>query len=94
MLNFIKYRPHVTEATFSRFKESLLELVDLGFRIAEILPTRDYIVTEPEKSHGVVNKFNMTAQFLYELQGEVYLNLDAFANFSKVKIQTPSNPTA
>jgi hypothetical protein len=77
----------VTGANFSGFKDFLPDLVDLGFGIAEILPSGSCFITKPETSHGVVNKFNVTAQFLYEIQGELYLNPDVVADISKVKIE-------
>lgn len=61
--------------------------MDLGFGIAEILPTGQCFITKSDTSHGVVNKFNATAQLLYELQGELYLNPDVVADISSVKIE-------
>ena len=37
--------------------------------------------------NGVVNKFNITAQLLYELQGEMYLNSDVVADIRTVRIE-------
>ena len=34
-----------------------------------------------------MNKFNITGQLLYEIQGELYLNSDVVADLSKVKIE-------
>jgi hypothetical protein len=67
-------------------------LVDLGFGIAEILPTGESFITKPDISPGFVNKFNTTAQLLYELQGVLYLNPDVVADISKVKIENTSQP--
>ena len=63
------------------------DLVDLGFGIAEIQPDGNFFVTKPEDSRGVVNKFNITSQLLYELQGELYLNPDVVADLSGVTIE-------
>lgn len=60
--------------------------MDLSFGIAEILSDGSCFITKPDDSPGVVNKFNVTAQLLYELQGEMYLNPDVVADISKVKI--------
>jgi hypothetical protein len=82
----------VTGANFSGFKEFLLELVDLGFGIAEIQPDGSCFITKPYSSNGVVNKFNVTAQLLYELQGEKYLSPDVVGDLSKVKIDNTAIP--
>lgn len=67
-------------------------MVDLGFGIAEILPTGESFITKPDTSPGFVNKFNTTAQLLYELQGALYLNPDVVADISKVRIENTSQP--
>jgi hypothetical protein len=87
LIDLIECGPYATGANFSGFKEFLPDLVDLGFGIAEIRPDGTFFVTKPEHSNGVVNKFNMTSQMLYELQGEIYLNPDVTADISKVKIE-------
>lgn len=88
MLDLIECGPYVTGANFSGFKEFLPDLVDLGFGIAEILPNGSCFISKPDGTPGVVNKFNVTAQLLYELQGELYLNPDVVADLSKVKIES------
>jgi Acyclic terpene utilisation family protein AtuA len=86
----IECGPYATGANFSGFKEYLPSLVDLAFPIAEILPSGESFITKPDGWAGTVNKFNITAQLLYELQGELYLNPDVVANLSEVDIQTTS----
>ncbi|KUJ15964.1 DUF1446-domain-containing protein [Mollisia scopiformis] len=86
-LDLIECGPYATGANFSGFKEFLPELVDLGFGIAEIQPDGNFFMTKPEVSNGVVNRFNITGQLLYELQGELYLNPDVTADLSEVKIE-------
>lgn len=66
--------------------------MDLGFGIAEIRPDGSCFITKPEESAGVVDKFNVTAQFLYEIQGELYLNPDVVADISKVRIENTNEP--
>lgn len=85
-IDLIECGPYVTGANFSGFKEFLPDLVDLGFGVAEILPGGECFITKPDASNGIVNKFNVTAQLLYELQGEMYLNPDIIADISKIKI--------
>lgn len=61
--------------------------MDLGFGIAEIQPDGNFFITKPDLSNGVVNRFNITGQLLYELQGGLYLNPDVTADLLKVKIE-------
>jgi hypothetical protein len=66
--------------------------VDLGFGIAEIQPDGTFFITKPENSNGVVNKFNITSQLLYELHGDIYLNPDVAADISNVRIENTARP--
>ncbi|PVH85591.1 DUF1446-domain-containing protein [Cadophora sp. DSE1049] len=90
--HLIECGPYATGGNFSGFKEFLPQLVDLGFGIAEIQPDGTSFITKPEESNGVVNKFNITSQLLYELQGELYLNPDVVADLSKIKIEDAARP--
>lgn len=90
--HLIECGPYATGANFSGFKKFLPDLVDLGFGIAEIQPDGTFYVTKPEDSNGVVNRFNITGQLLYELQGELYLNPDVVANLSRVKMEDAPTP--
>ena len=76
----------MTGANFSGFKPFLPQLVDLAFPIAEISRDGMCIITKPEEHAGAVTKHNTIAQFLYELQGEQYLNPDVVANLHNVRI--------
>ena len=86
----IECGPYVTGANFSGFKEYLTQLIDLGFPIAEILPTGACYITKAPSTSGTVNKFNVTAQLVYELQGTLYLNPDVVADISLIRIETTS----
>jgi hypothetical protein len=86
-LDLIECGPYATGANFSGFKEFLPELIDLGFGIAEIQSDGTFFVTKSENGNGVVNKFNITSQLLYELQGDIYLNPDVAADISKVTVE-------
>jgi hypothetical protein len=85
--DLIECGPYVTGANFSGFKALLPQLVDLSFPIAEISEDGTCVITKCEKYAGAVTKYNTTAQFLYELQGEHYLNPDVVANLHNVQIQ-------
>ena len=84
--HLIECGPYVCGANFSGFK-SLMPLVDLGFPIAEISRSGSCIITKPVGSAGVVTRLTVTAQLLYELQGELYLNSDVVADLSGVEIE-------
>ena len=83
----IECGPYVTGANFSGFKSILPELVDLAFPIAEITSEGSCAITKPEAHAGAVTKHNTIAQFLYELQGEQYLNPDVVANLHNVSME-------
>jgi len=85
--HLIECGPYATGANFSGFKEFLPELVDLAFPVAEIMPSGDCYITKPDSMKGVVNKFNITSQLLYELQGQMYLNPDVVADIASVRIE-------
>lgn len=76
----------MTGAHFSGFKDHLPGLIDLGFPIAEIEPFGGCTITKHKCSAGTVNRMNVTAQLLYELQGTLYLNTDVVADLSSVTI--------
>jgi hypothetical protein len=85
--HLIECGPYATGANFSGFKEFLPELIDLAFPVAEIMPSGDCYITKPDSMNGVVNKFNITSQLLYELQGQIYLNPDVVADIRSVHVE-------
>ncbi len=90
--DLIECGPYATGANFSGFKEFLPQLIDLPFGIAEIQSNGECFITKPEGSSGVVNKYNMRGQLLYELQGSMYLNPDVVADLSQISIEDTSQP--
>ena len=90
--HLIECGPYACGANFSGFREFLPQLVDLAFPIAEIEQNGNCFVTKPEARNGVANKFNLTAQLLYELQGEMYLNPDVVADIRTVRIEESGFP--
>lgn len=87
MTDLIECGPYATGANYSGFKDHLPELVDLGFPIAEIEASGACTITKHDAAAGYVGKFNITAQFLYELQGELYLNPDVVADLTGISIE-------
>lgn len=62
-------------------------MVDLGFPIAEVAHDGSTIITKHPSHAGIVDKFNVRAQFLYEIQGTEYINSDVSADIGNVKIE-------
>ncbi|KAI5268804.1 DUF1446-domain-containing protein [Aureobasidium subglaciale] len=85
--HLIECGPYATGANFSGFKQFLPELVDLAFPVAEITSSGSCYITKPDSMNGVVNKFNITSQLLYELQGQMYLNPDVVADIASIRIE-------
>lgn len=90
--HLIECGPYVTGANFTGFKDYLPQLVDLAFPIAEIDHDGSCTITKPSPKHGSVNKANVIAQLLYELQGQLYLNPDVVADISSVQIEGGVEP--
>lgn len=79
---------YVTGANFSGFDEyDQDDLIDIGFPIAEVAADGTTIITKQKGSNGFVNEDTCRSQFLYELQGDVYLNSDVTADLREVHIQ-------
>jgi hypothetical protein len=75
---------------FAGFK-ALLEAGDfskpLGFPIAEIDADGSFVVTKHAGTGGAVTVDTVTAQLVYEIQGEQYLNPDVTTHFSTIQLE-------
>ena len=58
----------------------------LGFPIAEIDADGSFVVTKHEGTGGAVTVDTVTAQLVYEIQGEQYLNPDVTTHFSTIQL--------
>ena len=79
----------MTGSNFSGFDEYPQDLfIDLPFGIAEVAVDGTSIITMHDTGRGVVNVDNVKCQFLYELQGSIYLNSDVKADVKDIRIES------
>jgi hypothetical protein len=87
--HLIECSSYVTGANFCDFNRYPQEiLIDLPFGIAEIAADGTTVITKHENTNGIVNTDTVKCQFLYELQGSIYLNSDVTAHIADIKIET------
>lgn len=86
--HLIECSAYATGSNFSGFDEYPLEtFVDLCYGIAEIADDGTSVITKHANTRGLVNEDNVKCQFLYELQGGIYLNSDVSADTTDIKIE-------
>ncbi|OAX78731.1 hypothetical protein ACJ72_06958, partial [Emergomyces africanus] len=86
--HLIECSAYVTGSNFSGFTEYDTDIfVDLVFGIVEVDAGGTCVVTKHEGTKGLVNVDVVKCQFLYELQGDVYLNSDVKAYTQNVLIE-------
>lgn len=68
-------------------KHTTAELVPLGYPIAEIASDGTFVITKHENLKGYVNVDTVRSQFLYELQGAIYLNSDVKADTTNILME-------
>ncbi|PNP42300.1 hypothetical protein TGAMA5MH_05982 [Trichoderma gamsii] len=89
--HLIECSTYVTGGNFAgAYKYPPSDFLRLGSGIAEILPNGDCVVTKHDALNGFVTPATVKCQFLYELQGNVYLNSDVKADISKVTVTEES----
>lgn len=74
-----------TGGNYSFFRE-VPSLQHPGFPIAEMREDGSFVVTKHENTGGVVSVGTVTAQLLYEIGSECYLNPDAVARFDTIRL--------
>lgn len=62
-------------------------MFDLIFGIAEVEKDGTCVVTKHDAKKGFVSEDTVKCQFLYELQGNIYLNSDVKAILDDVQIK-------
>ncbi|KAF4944783.1 hypothetical protein FSARC_14581 [Fusarium sarcochroum] len=86
--HLIECSAYVTGANFAGFdKFDLDNLVAPGFPIAEISKDGSCVITKHPGTEGVVNADTVRCQFVYELQGDIYLNSDVSAYLGDIAIE-------
>ncbi|KAF4592253.1 DUF1446 domain-containing protein [Ophiocordyceps camponoti-floridani] len=85
--HLIECSTYVTGANFAgAYKYPPSSFVDLGLPIAEVAEDGESIITKHQGTGGFVTPDTVKCQFLYELQGTVYLNSDVKADVKNVEI--------
>ncbi|KAG9519137.1 DUF1446-domain-containing protein, partial [Aureobasidium melanogenum] len=86
--HLIECSGYMTGANFAGFDEYPLEsLIDLPFGICEIEDDGTVVATKHDNTKGMVNADTIKAQFLYELQGDIYLNPDVKAYLHDIRVE-------
>ncbi|KAL2850618.1 hypothetical protein BJY01DRAFT_209965 [Aspergillus pseudoustus] len=86
--HLIECSAYVTGGNFSGFdRYDIEDLVEPGFPIAEIAGDGSCVVTKHPGTKGIVTTDTVRCQFLYELQGTVYLNSDVNAYIGDVAVE-------
>ena len=86
--HLIECSSYVTGSNFCDFNRYPQDIfIDLPFGIAEIAADGTTIITKHENTNGLVNVHTVTCQFLYELQGSIYLNSDVTAHIASIRIE-------
>ncbi|KAL4862565.1 hypothetical protein BDV12DRAFT_207160 [Aspergillus spectabilis] len=87
--HLVECSAYVTGSNFSGFdRYSLESLVFPGFPIAEIADDGSCVITKHPNTQGMVTIDTVRCQFLYELQGNVYLNSDVAAHLHGIKVNS------
>ena len=86
--HLIECSAYVSGSNFSGFHRFPLEtFIDSGYPIAEIDEDGSCTITKHPGTNGMVTADTVKCQFLYEIQGNVYLNSDVKALLDHVKAQ-------
>ncbi|KAK1248916.1 hypothetical protein MKX08_007136 [Trichoderma sp. CBMAI-0020] len=89
--HLIECSTYVTGGNFAgAYKYPPSDFLRLGSGIAEILPNGACVVTKHDSLNGFVTPATVKCQFLYELQGNIYLNSDVKADISKITVTEES----
>ena len=77
-----------TGGNFTDWKETIDNLADIGYPIAEISEDGTFICCKPDNTGGLVNKGTVSEQMLYEIgDPQAYILPDVICDFSEVEIE-------
>ncbi|KAJ5739870.1 DUF1446 domain-containing protein [Penicillium manginii] len=86
--HLIECSAYVTGGNFADFDNYDLDsLVKPGFPIAEIAVDGTCVISKHPGTDGFINMDTVRCQFLYELQGNTYLNSDVSAHIANVNVE-------
>ncbi|KAI1629844.1 hypothetical protein EDD37DRAFT_70382 [Exophiala viscosa] len=86
--HLIECSAYISGSNFSGFHRFPLEtFIDSGYPIAEIDEDGSCTITKHPGTNGMVTVDTVKCQFLYEIQGNMYLNSDVKALLDHVKVQ-------
>lgn len=86
--HLIECSGYVTGANFAGFSEyNLDDLYDMTFGIADVEADGTCVITKHDAKKGFVSEDTVKCQFLYELQGNLYLNSDVGAILDNVQVK-------
>ena len=86
--HLIECSAYVTGANFAGFYEYPLDdLYDMTFGISEIEKDGSCVITKHDAKKGFVTEDTVKCQFLYELQGNIYLNSDVKGILDEVQVK-------
>ncbi|EAT81093.2 hypothetical protein SNOG_11385 [Parastagonospora nodorum SN15] len=89
--HLIECSGYVTGSNFAGFYEYPLDdLYDISFGIAEVERDGVCVVTKHDGKNGFVTEDTVKCQFLYELQGNIYLNSDVKAILDNAQVKEVS----
>lgn len=86
--HLIECSGYVSGSNFSGFHRYPLErFIDSGFPIAEVAEDGSCIITKHPGTNGMVTADTVKCQFLYEIQGNMYLNSDVKALLDNAQVE-------
>jgi hypothetical protein len=86
--HLIECSTYVTGANFAgAYQRDVADFVDIGLPIVEIDSQGECVVTKHQELNGFVTPDTVKCQFLYELQGDLYLNSDVSADISNIEVR-------
>lgn len=86
--HLIECSAYVTGGNFTGFDQyDQNHFIKPGFPIAEVQSDGSCVITKHENTGGIVNIDTVRCQFLYELQGNVYLHSDSKALLDDIVIE-------